>query len=76
MKVSHIALLSNLIIEPFDLQFVTESSVQKCCELKFTSGQRAWQEVELVLVCRPSELLIKAMDGGVMKSYVVVDFTD
>ncbi len=60
----------------FNFQFVTESSVQKCCELKFTSGQRAWQEVELVIVCRPSEILIKAMDGGVMKSYVVVDFSD
>ncbi|ODM97282.1 Heat shock 70 kDa protein 12A, partial [Orchesella cincta] len=65
-----------LFKSPDEPKFVTESSVQKCCELKFTSGQRAWQEVELVLVCRPSELLIKAMDGGVMKSYVVVDFTD
>jgi len=55
-------------------QFVTESSVKKCCEFKFNSGQRAWQEVELAIKCRPSELLILAIDDGVTKSTTVLDF--
>jgi len=55
-------------------QFVTEPEVRKCCELKFSCGQRAWQEVELVIKCRPSELHISAVEGGIVKQFVVVDF--
>lgn len=58
----------------FTLQFVTEESVRKCCEFKFNSDQRAWQEVELIIKCRPSELLIMAVDDGVTKNVVVLDF--
>jgi hypothetical protein len=56
-------------------QLVTSSSVEKCCELRFEiNKEKAWREVQLLIKCYESELLIIATGNDGEVNHVAIDF--